>query len=77
MKVTLEFDTDSENFSQDELDRVLKADDMCHCLYYLSLQIRGWCNHPERYGKLTEDSLSEFFYNTLNEHDINLERLYP
>lgn len=32
MKVTFEFDTDSESFSSDEYERVLKADDMCACL---------------------------------------------
>lgn len=77
MKITFEFDTDSEHYQRDEYERILKADDMCDCLWNLSQRIRGWCNHPERYEKLTEDSLSEFFWNTMDEHGINLERLYP
>ena len=77
MKITFEFDTDSEHYQRDEYERILKADDMCDCLWNLSQRIRGWCNHPERYEKLTEDSLSEFFWNTMDEHGINLERLCP
>ena len=77
MKITFAFDTDSENYSRDEYERMLKADDMCDCLWDLSQRIRGWCNHPERYEKLTEDSLSEFFWKTMDEHGINLDRLRP
>ena len=77
MKITFEFDTDSEHYQRDEYERILKADDMYDCLWNLSQRIRGWCNYPERYEKLTEDSLSEFFWNTMDEHGINLERLCP
>lgn len=77
MKITLEFDTDSEHYSKDEYERVLKADDMCACLWDIAQQVKGWYNHPERYDKLTEDSLSGFFYDTLQEHSIDLERLWP
>lgn len=77
MKITFEFDTDSENFSRDEYERILKADDMCGCLWDIAQQVRGWYNHPERYEKLTEDSLSEFFWKTMDEHGINLDRLWP
>lgn len=77
MKITLEFDTDSENFSQDEYERIIKADDMCSCLWDIAQQVRGWYNHPERYDELTADSLSEFFYDTLKEHGIDLDRLWP
>lgn len=68
MKITFEFDTDSENYS-----RVC----MCDCLWDIAQRIRGWYNHPESYEKLTEDSLSEFFWKTMDEHGINLDRLWP
>ena len=77
MKITFEFDTDSENYSRDEYERMLKADDMCDCLWDIAHRIRGWYNHPESYEKLTEDSLSEFFWKTMDEHGINLDRLWP
>ena len=77
MLITFSFDTESEHYSKDEYERMLKADDMCNCLWDLSQRIRGWYNHPESYEKLTEDSLSEFFWNTLDEHGINLDRLWP
>lgn len=77
MKITFSFDTDSEHYQRDEYERMLKADDMCDCLWDIAQRIRGWCNHPERYEKLTEDSLSEFFWKTMDEHGINLERLWP
>ena len=77
MKITFEFDTDSENYSRDEYERMLKADDMCDCLWDIAQQVRGWYNHSESYEKLTEDSLSEFFWETMKEHGINLDRLWP
>ena len=77
MKITFSFDTDSEHYQSDEYERMLKADDMCDCLWDIAQQVKGWCNHPERYEKLTEDSLSEFFWKTMDEHGINLERLWP
>ena len=77
MKITFEFDTDSENYSRDEYERMLKADDMCNCLWDIAQQVKGWYNHPERYEKLTEDSLSEFFNSVMDVHGINLDRLWP
>ncbi len=77
MKITFEFDTDSEHYQRDEYERMLKADDMCDCLWDLSQRIRGWGKYPERYERLTEDSLSEFFWQTMDEHGINLDRLWP
>ena len=77
MKIIFEFDTDSEHFSRDEYERMLKADDLCDCLWDINKKIKGWYNHPERYEPLTEDSLSEFFWKTMDEHGINLERLWP
>ena len=77
MKIKFEFDTDSESFQLDEYERILNADNMCAVLWDLSQRIRGWYNHPERYEKLTEDSLAEFFNGVMEEHGINLERLWP
>ena len=77
MKITFEFDTDSESFSRDEYERTLKADDLCDCLWDIQQKIKGWYNHPERHEKLTEDSLAEFFNSVMDEHGINLERLWP
>lgn len=77
MKITLEFDTDSEHFQSDEYERVMKADAMCSVLWDLEQKIRGWYNHPERHETLTEESLSEFFYGLLREQGIDLERLWP
>lgn len=77
MKITFEFDTDSEHFSRDEYERMLKADDLCDCLWDINIKIKGWYNHPERHEPLNEDSLAEFFNSVLDEHGISLERLWP
>ena len=77
MKITFEFDTDSESFQLDEYERILNADNMCAVLLALSQRIKGWYNHPERYEPLTEESLSEFFWKTMDEHGIDLDRLWP
>lgn len=77
MKITFEFDTDSEHFSRDEYERMLKVDDMCDCLWDIQQKISGWYNHPERHEPLNEESLSTFFWKTIDEHGINLDRLWP
>ena len=77
MKITFEFDTDSESFQRDEYERILKADDMCAVLWDLEQKIRGWYNHPERHEPLTDENLSKFFYGLLDDKGINLDRLWP
>lgn len=77
MKITLEFDTDSEHFQRDEYERVLKADDMAAFIWDMMIAVKGWYNHPERYEALTEDSLSEKFWSLMRQHDIDIERLWP
>ena len=77
MKITFEFDTDSESFQLDEYERILNADNMCSVLWDLEQKIRGWYNHPERHEPLTDENLSKFFYSLLDDKGINLDRLWP
>ena len=48
MKVTFEFDTDSENFDRDEYNRVLLANDMAVCIEEIRNQLRSWYKYDSR-----------------------------
>lgn len=77
VKITYEFDTESENFSPEELLRVQKAEDMVYALYELSLAVSGWYKYPESSGELNADTLNDKFYDILNSNGIKLDKLCP
>lgn len=75
MKVTFEFDTDSEKFDRGELLRIQKADDAVKALWDLQEAVLEWyrgnTNRP-----CNPDELYTVFYAILNNSGINLEELW-
>lgn len=73
MKITFEFDTESETFQPDELLRVQKALDMAGALWELSGKIKEWL---ENYGKIAPDEIHDVFCDILQEYGLDLDKLY-
>lgn len=74
MKVTYEFDTDSENFNSCEFEQYKSANDMAAALWELQEAIRTWYKYDP--SDLTPDALHDTFYDILSKNNINLERLW-
>lgn len=73
MKVTFEFDTESETFQPDELLRMQKSLDMAGALWQLSGKIKEWW---ETDGKVDPDELHTVFWDIMQEYGIDLDKLY-
>lgn len=69
MKITFEFDTDSENFSQSELESYKQAINTTYCLTKIKDQLKEWYNHDSR-GSIPITEV----YDTIN--DIIDETVY-
>ena len=74
MKVTFEFDTDNENFCQDELERFYRAFDMAQCIYEISNKLRGWYKYDSR-SEIPIEEVHEEIWNIINEH-VNLDKIW-
>ena len=73
MKVTFEFDTESENFSQTELEAHYQAWRMAHCLSLIEDQLRQWYKYDNRPAIPTEevrDTILEIIA-----ENVNMERM--
>ena len=73
MKITFEFDTESETFQPDELLRMQKALDMAGALWELSGKIKVWWEND---NKVDPDELHDVFCDILQEYGIDLDKLY-
>ena len=73
MKVTFEFDTESETFDNYELKRHYKANDMAMCLYEITNKLRGWYKYDER-GSIPIDEVHKEIWEIIEDH-VNLEEL--
>lgn len=73
MKIKIEFDNESPNFDQYELNRYLYANKMAICLHEITNKIRGWYKYDERIAIPTEE-ISEQLWNIINEH-VNMEEI--
>ena len=58
MKVTFEFDTESETFDNCELKRHYRANDMAICLSRITDKLRSWYKYDER-GSIPIDEIHE------------------
>lgn len=74
MKITFEFDTCDENFEPDELLRAQKASDMAGALWELSGKIKEWWEND---NKVDPDEIHDAFCDILQEHGLDLDKLYP
>ena len=73
MKITFEFDTESETFQPDELLRMQKSLDMAGALWVLSGKIKEWWEND---GKIDSDELHTVFWDIMQEYGIDLDKLY-
>jgi hypothetical protein len=73
MKITFEFDTESETFQPDELLRMQKSLDMAGALWELSGKIRVWW---ESTNAVDSDQLHTAFCEILQEYGLDLDKLY-
>lgn len=76
MKVTFEIDTDKEGTDLCEFEQLKSAKDMAAALWDLQEAILGWYRHPDDQKPLNADSLLEVFKDILDEHSINLDKLW-
>jgi hypothetical protein len=75
MRVKFEFDTNDENFDQQELDLFYKAKDIIACLWELSQEVKKYYKYPES-NPCNPDTVHEFFWNCLQEHGIDFDKMY-
>lgn len=73
MKITFEFDTESETFQPDELLRVQKSLDMAGALWELLGKIKEWWEND---NKVDPDELHTAFCEILQEYGLDLDKLY-
>lgn len=74
MKVTFEFDTESENFIYQDLERYKSVDKLCWALSDLADKIRSWTKYDER-NEIPIDEIHETFYDILRNRNIDLGEL--
>lgn len=74
MRVTFEFDTDSENFDINELNRHYDADKMAYCLEELREKVKSLVKYSDK-EIITIDELDDGFWEIIHDNDINFERL--
>ena len=73
MIVTFQFDTDSENFDNTELEAHYQANNMACCLSEIENKLRSWYKYDERPAIPTEE-IRETILDIIQEH-VNMERL--
>ena len=76
MKVTFEIDTDKEGTDLCEFEQLKSAKDMAAALWDLQEAILDWYRHPDDRKPLNADTLLEVFKDILDEHSINLDKLW-
>lgn len=73
MKVTFEFDTESENFDGCELERHYQANNMALCLHEITNQMRSWYKYDER-ETIPVDEIHQKIWDIIQEN-VNMEKL--
>ena len=73
MKITIEFDTESENFEYAELEMYKQARDMLMCLDAIREQLRTWENGDDR-AVIPIDEVSDKIFEIMQDH-VNLEKM--
>ena len=73
MKVTFEFNTESEFFDGHELECHYQASKMAYCLYKITDQIRNWYKWDDR-ESIPVDEIHKKLWDIIEE-EVNMERL--
>lgn len=74
MKVTFEFDTDSEIFDKYELEAHYRATDMAYILNEITEKIRSWVKWDEREA-IPKDLIFETIWDIIQDNGISMEKL--
>lgn len=73
MKITLEFDTESENFEYAELERHKQALEMLMCLDAIREQLIEWEKRDVR-GSIPIDEISDRIFEIMHKY-VNFEKM--
>lgn len=73
MKVTFEFDTDSETFDNGQLQAHYQAESMALCLSDILQQLREWYKYDSR-GSIPITEINDTLQNIINEN-VNVKKL--
>lgn len=76
MKITYEFDTDADSWADDRytVERYNKSEDLLMALWDFSQQLRSWYKRDER-DAIPQEEISKKFYDILEDHGIDLDKL--
>lgn len=75
MKIIYEFDTDNENFCQDELKRLEHKEDMASCLYDIQNQLRQWYKYDNR-NSIPVEEIQDKILDIYKDNDVNMDILW-
>lgn len=75
MKISFEFDTDSEDFDNCELERYKQVDKMARCLYHIDDKLRGYYKYDTR-GSVEIDEFTRTLWDIMKDDGIDLEELW-
>lgn len=74
MKITFEFDTESEHFDRTELQRHYQADKLAYTLNDIINHIRNWYKYDSR-GSIPADEIYDSIWDIIQDNNINMEDL--
>ena len=73
MKITFEFDTDSEDFDYSELERYKCVNDMAFCLNQIADKVRYWYNKDDR-KTISTDEIGDTIFEIINDN-VNMGKI--
>lgn len=74
MKVTFEFDTDSENFSYYELEQYFQSGRMLSALDSIKNQVRNWYKYDDR-ENIPVDEIQDKIYDCILDNGVDMEKM--
>lgn len=75
MKITYAFDTDSEDFNYQELNRIQSADRLTSCIWDIEQQLRQWYKYDNR-ESIPVNEICDTIYDIIKDNEINTDRLW-
>lgn len=75
MKITYTFDTDSEDFNYQELNRIQSADRLTSCIWDIEQQLRQWYKYDNR-ESIPVEEICDAIHEIIKDNEINTDRLW-
>ena len=75
MKVTFEFDTDSENFNCCEYEQIKKAPNLANVVWDWDSYLRSLYKHSDK-TEFNIEELRDKWYDLLSENDVSIDKLW-